>query len=61
MRRVNPFILSTVSLAALTASPAFAQDTKQDTPPPAALQSEQEAKSGQDAQTQNGTQAGRGQ
>jgi outer membrane receptor protein involved in Fe transport len=56
MRRVNPIILSTVSFAALSASPAFAQDTKQDTPPPVTLQSEQEAESGQDAQTQNGTQ-----
>jgi outer membrane receptor protein involved in Fe transport len=49
MRRVNPFILSTVSLAALTASPAFAQQTQSDTPPPAALQSEQEVESGQAA------------
>ena len=30
MRRVNPFILSTVSLAAIVASPAAAQDKKQD-------------------------------
>jgi outer membrane receptor protein involved in Fe transport len=51
MRRVNPFILSSVSLAALIATPAFAQDTQQDTPPPEALTSEQEAESGQDAQT----------
>src|SRR3954464_2150258 len=46
MRRVNPFILSTVSLAALSASPAFAQQTQADTSPPAALQSEQEVESG---------------
>ena len=56
MRRVNPIILSTVSFAALTASPALAQQTQADTPPPAVLQSEQEVESGQDAQTQNGTQ-----
>src|SRR3954470_7388861 len=46
MRRVNPFILSTVSLAALSASPALAQQTQADTSPPAALQSEQEIESG---------------
>jgi outer membrane receptor protein involved in Fe transport len=56
MRRANPFILSTVSLAALSAGPAFAQETKADQAPPVTLQSEQEAESGQDAQTQNGTQ-----
>jgi outer membrane receptor protein involved in Fe transport len=56
MRRVNPIILSTVSFAALSASPALAQQTQADTPPPATLQSEQEVESGQDAQTQNGTQ-----
>jgi outer membrane receptor protein involved in Fe transport len=46
MRRVNPIILSTVSFAALSASPAFAQQTQADTSPPAALQSEQEIESG---------------
>jgi outer membrane receptor protein involved in Fe transport len=49
MRRVNPFILSSVSLVALTASPAFAQQTQADKSPPAALPSEQEAESGQAA------------
>lgn len=46
MRRFNPFILSTVSLAAIVASPAAAQTTKSDKSPPQALQSEQEIKSG---------------
>ncbi|MEO7602851.1 MAG: TonB-dependent receptor [Sphingomicrobium sp.] len=54
MRRVNPFILSTVSLAALIATPAFAQDTKVDTPPPETLTSEQEIESGEDAQSDAG-------
>src|SRR3954454_1072196 len=51
MRRVNPFILSTVSLAAIIASPAAAQQTKSDTPPPQAQTSEQEIESNTDAQT----------
>jgi len=50
MRRVNPFILSTVSLAAIIASPAAAQQTKADKSPPQTLTTEQEVKSGQDAQ-----------
>jgi len=51
MRRFNPFILSTVSLAAMAATPAFAQvgQTKSDQAPPRALKSEQEIKSGQAA------------
>jgi outer membrane receptor protein involved in Fe transport len=49
MRRVNPLILSSVSFAALCATPALAQQTKADQPPPEALQSEQEAESGQAA------------
>src|SRR6478672_3438173 len=49
MRRVNPFILSTVSLAALSASPAFAQQTNADQSPPPTLTTEQEVKSGQNA------------
>jgi len=49
MRRVNPFVLTTVSLAALSASPAFAQQTAADQSPPATLTTEQEAKSGQNA------------
>ena len=49
MRRVNPFILTTVSFAALSASPAFAQQTGADQSPPATLTTEQEAKSGQNA------------
>lgn len=49
MRRVNPFILSTVSLAALAATPAYAQvgQTKSDQAPPQALTTEQAVKSGQ--------------
>ena len=54
MRRVNPFILSTVSLAALIATPAFAQETQQDTAPPETLTSEQEVESGEDAQSDAG-------
>ena len=54
MRRFNPFILSTVSIAALIATPAFAQETQQDTPPPETLTSEQEAESGEDAQSDAG-------
>ena len=50
MRRFNPFILSTVSLAAIIASPAAAQQTKSDQSPPQTLKSEQEIKSGQNAQ-----------
>jgi outer membrane receptor protein involved in Fe transport len=48
MRRFNPFILSTVSLAAIAATPAYAQvgQTKSDQSPPQALHSEQEIKSG---------------
>jgi outer membrane receptor protein involved in Fe transport len=49
MRRVNPFILSTVSLAAIVASPAYAQQTKADQSPPQALTTEQEVESGQAA------------
>lgn len=51
MRRFNPFILSTVSIAAMAAAPAYAQvgQTKSDQSPPQALQSEQEVKSGQAA------------
>ena len=43
MRRVNPFILSTVSFAALAATPAFAQagQTASDQAPPQALTTEQ--------------------
>ena len=37
MRRANPFILSTVSLAALSASPALAQQTQTDKSPPQTL------------------------
>src|SRR5439155_8284304 len=47
MRRVNPFILSTVSLAALSASPALAQQTQTDKSPPQTLTTEQGIKSGQ--------------
>jgi outer membrane receptor protein involved in Fe transport len=47
MRRVNPFILSTVSFAALASTPAFAQQTQTDTAPPQALTTEQAVKSGQ--------------
>jgi outer membrane receptor protein involved in Fe transport len=53
MRRVNPFIFSTVSLAALAASPAFAQQTTSDQSPPQTLTSEQEIESGQNAQCDN--------
>ena len=49
MRRINPFILSTVSLAAIAASPAAAQQTQADQSPPQALTSEQEVESGQAA------------
>lgn len=49
MRRINPFILSTVSLAAIVASPAVAQQTKSDKSPPQTLTSEQEIQSGQAA------------
>src|SRR5215471_8464030 len=49
MRRFNPFVLSTVSLAAIVASPAAAQQTKADQSPPQALASEQEVESGQAA------------
>jgi outer membrane receptor protein involved in Fe transport len=51
MRRFNPFILSTVSLAAFMASPAAAQvgQTKSDQSPPQTLTTEQEIKSGQNA------------
>jgi outer membrane receptor protein involved in Fe transport len=55
MRRFNPFILSTVSLAAIAASPAAAQQTKSDQPPPQALTTEQEIKSGADAQSSTNT------
>jgi outer membrane receptor protein involved in Fe transport len=44
MRRVNPFILSTVSLAAIIASPAAAQDQKADQSTTQAQTSEQAAK-----------------
>ncbi len=43
MRRVNPLILSTVSLAALIASPSFAQDAPADAAPPETLASGQGA------------------
>ena len=46
MRRANPFILSTVSLVALGASPAFAQQTQTDKSPPQTLTTEQGIKSG---------------
>ena len=49
MRRFNPFILSTVSIAALAATPAFAQQTQSDQSPPQTLTSE----SGQNAQCDN--------
>jgi outer membrane receptor protein involved in Fe transport len=49
MSRLNPFILSTVSLAAIIASPAVGQTTKSDQSPPPALKSEQEVESGQAA------------
>jgi outer membrane receptor protein involved in Fe transport len=55
MRRVNPFILSTVSLAAIIASPAVAQQTKSDTPPPQTQTSEQEVESNTDAQSSTNT------
>jgi outer membrane receptor protein involved in Fe transport len=47
MRRVNPFFLSTASLAALAATPAFAQQTQSDQAPPQSLQTEQQVESGQ--------------
>ena len=53
MRRFNPFILSTVSIAALAATPAFAQQTQSDQSPPQTLTSEQEIESGQNAQCDN--------
>ena len=49
MRRFNPFILSTVSLAAIITSPAGAQQAKSDQSPPQTLTTEQEIKSGQAA------------
>lgn len=49
MRRFNPFVLSTVSLAAVMATPAAAQQTKSDQSPAASLTTEQEIKSGQNA------------
>ena len=55
MRRFNPFILSTVSLAAIIASPAAAQQTKSDTPPPQTQTSEQEIESNTDAQSSTNT------
>jgi len=55
MRRFNPFILSTVSLAAIVASPAVAQQTKADTPPPQTQTSEQEIESNTDAQSSTNT------
>src|SRR4051794_29629907 len=55
MRRVNPFILSTVSLAAIIASPAAAQQTQSDKSPPPTLTTEQEIESGQDAQSSTNT------
>ena len=57
MRRFNPFILSSVSLAAIIASPAVAQQTQSDKSPPATLTSEQEIKSGEDAQSSTNTTA----
>ncbi len=47
MRRINSFFLSTASLAALSATPAFAQQPAADQAPPEALQSEQAIESGQ--------------
>jgi outer membrane receptor protein involved in Fe transport len=47
MRRVNSFLLSTASFAALAATPAFAQQTQSDQAPPEALQTEQQIESGQ--------------
>jgi len=55
MRRVNPFILSTVSLAAMIASPAAAQQTKADQAPPQTQTSEQEIESNTDAQSSTNT------
>ena len=51
MRRFNPFILSTVSLVAIIASPAIAQQTKSDTPAPQTETSEQEIESNTNAQS----------
>ncbi|MEO8559892.1 MAG: TonB-dependent receptor plug domain-containing protein, partial [Rhodospirillales bacterium] len=50
MRRVNTLILSTVSVTALLASPAFAQQTPADQSPPEAAATEKQIESGQDAQ-----------
>jgi outer membrane receptor protein involved in Fe transport len=49
MRRLNSLIFSTVSIAALTATPALGQVNPADQPPPQTMQSEQEAESGTDA------------
>jgi outer membrane receptor protein involved in Fe transport len=51
MRRFNPFILSTVSLAAIAVTPAYAQvgQTKSDQSPPQTLHTEQEIQSGKNA------------
>ena len=59
MRRFNPFILSTVSLAAIVATPAYAQEgqVKADQAPPQTMTSEQEAESGTDAQAATPTAA----
>src|SRR4249919_3910491 len=43
MRRVNPFILSTVSLAAIAVSPAAAQTTQSGKAPPTTVTSGQDA------------------
>jgi outer membrane receptor protein involved in Fe transport len=53
MRRFNPIILSSVSFAALAATPAFAQTPAADQPPPQAMTSEQEIESGTDAKCDN--------
>lgn len=49
MHRLNSLILSSVSLAAIAATPVAAQTTKSDQSPPQALKSEQEIQSGQAA------------
>ena len=50
--RVHSFLLSTASLAAMVASPAFGQQPPADQPPPEALQTEPEVESGQVASAQ---------
>src|SRR3954469_8153055 len=56
MRRIHSLFLSTASLAALAATPAFAQQTQSDQAPPQNLQSEQAVESGQpDCNVPSGT------